>query len=116
MVPVRQCGASSSLSCDVRVAPLRQQAPVADAMQPLCDLVSSRFGHMGPVRNAPMNQETPITVDSVRRPGVDTAFGVIVAISLCHLLNDMMQSLLPAIYPVLKQELGLNFGQIGLIT
>jgi len=45
-----------------------------------------------------------------------TAFGVIVAISFCHLLNDMMQSLLPAIYPNLKADLGLSFGQIGLVT
>ncbi len=45
-----------------------------------------------------------------------TAFGVIVAISACHLLNDMMQSLLPAIYPNLKDGLGLSFGQIGAIT
>lgn len=45
-----------------------------------------------------------------------TAFGVIAAISFCHLLNDMMQSLLPAIYPNLKAELGLSFSQIGLVT
>ena len=45
-----------------------------------------------------------------------TVFGVIVAISFCHLLNDMMQSLLPAIYPGLKDGLGLSFGQIGLVT
>jgi len=45
-----------------------------------------------------------------------TVFGVIVAISFCHLLNDMMQSLLPAIYPELKAHMGLSFGQIGLIT
>jgi FSR family fosmidomycin resistance protein-like MFS transporter len=45
-----------------------------------------------------------------------TVFGVIVAISFCHLLNDMMQSLLPAIYPALKTDLHLNFGQIGLVT
>ncbi|WP_375187785.1 MFS transporter [Sphingobium yanoikuyae] len=45
-----------------------------------------------------------------------TAFGVIVAISFCHLLNDMMQSLLPAIYPGLKSELHLSFGQIGMVT
>ncbi|WEK42011.1 MAG: MFS transporter [Candidatus Sphingomonas colombiensis] len=45
-----------------------------------------------------------------------TVFGVIVAISFCHLLNDMMQSLLPAIYPGLKTDLGLTFGQIGLVT
>jgi FSR family fosmidomycin resistance protein-like MFS transporter len=45
-----------------------------------------------------------------------TVFGVILAISFCHLLNDMMQSLLPAIYPDLKADLGLNFGQIGIVT
>src|SRR5579863_6501119 len=45
-----------------------------------------------------------------------TAFGVIIAISICHLLNDMMQSLLPAIYPDLKRNLGLNFQQIGIVT
>ena len=45
-----------------------------------------------------------------------TVFGVIIAISFCHLLNDMMQSLLPAIYPDLKADLGLSFGQIGLVT
>jgi MFS transporter, FSR family, fosmidomycin resistance protein len=45
-----------------------------------------------------------------------TAFGVIVAIGVCHMLNDMMQSLLPAIYPDLKAALGLNFTQIGWVT
>jgi FSR family fosmidomycin resistance protein-like MFS transporter len=45
-----------------------------------------------------------------------TVFSVILAVSFCHLLNDMMQSLLPAIYPDLKADLGLNFGQVGIIT
>ncbi|SKB39223.1 MFS transporter [Luteibacter sp. 22Crub2.1] len=45
-----------------------------------------------------------------------TVYGVIFAISFCHLLNDMMQSLLPAIYPGLKAGFHLDFGQIGLIT
>jgi FSR family fosmidomycin resistance protein-like MFS transporter len=45
-----------------------------------------------------------------------TVFGVILAISCCHALNDMMQSLLPAIYPSLKASFGLSFGQIGLVT
>jgi FSR family fosmidomycin resistance protein-like MFS transporter len=45
-----------------------------------------------------------------------TVFGVIIAISVCHALNDMMQSLLPAIYPSLKASFGLSFGQIGLVT
>ncbi len=45
-----------------------------------------------------------------------TAFAVLGAISFCHLLNDMMQSLLPAIYPLLKSSLALDFGQVGLVT
>ncbi len=45
-----------------------------------------------------------------------TAFAVLGAISFCHCLNDMMQSLLPAIYPILKASYHLDFTQIGLIT
>lgn len=45
-----------------------------------------------------------------------TAFSIIAAISVCHLLNDMLQSLLPAIYPILRDNYGLDFGQIGLLT
>ena len=44
------------------------------------------------------------------------AYGILLAISFCHLLNDMMQALMPAIYPNLKSELGLSFSQVGLIT
>jgi FSR family fosmidomycin resistance protein-like MFS transporter len=45
-----------------------------------------------------------------------TTFWVIFAVSFCHLLNDTMQSLLPAIYPTLKQSFHLSFSQIGLLT
>ena len=45
-----------------------------------------------------------------------TVFAVLAAISFCHLLNDMMQALIPAMYPMLKAGFGLDFGQIGLIT
>lgn len=45
-----------------------------------------------------------------------TTFTILAAISFCHLLNDMIQSLLPAIYPILKSSYRLDFGQIGLIT
>lgn len=41
---------------------------------------------------------------------------VILAVSLCHLLNDVMQSLLSAIYPLLRDEFALDFWQIGLMT
>jgi FSR family fosmidomycin resistance protein-like MFS transporter len=45
-----------------------------------------------------------------------TVFAVIAAIGVCHLLNDMMQSLLPAIYPNLKEDFSLNFRQVGFVT
>ncbi|HEY3742377.1 MAG TPA: MFS transporter [Bryobacteraceae bacterium] len=45
-----------------------------------------------------------------------TLFRVLAAISFCHFLNDMVQSLLPSIYPILKTTFHLNFGQIGLLT
>lgn len=44
------------------------------------------------------------------------AMPVLIALSATHLLNDMMQSLIPAIYPIIKVAYGLDFGQIGLIT
>ena len=44
------------------------------------------------------------------------AYAVLWAITVCHLLNDTMQALLPALYPVLKSAFDLDFGQIGLIT
>ena len=45
-----------------------------------------------------------------------TAFRILAAISFCHLLNDMMQSVIPAVYPIFKSSYRLDFGQIGLIT
>jgi len=45
-----------------------------------------------------------------------TAFTVILAVSFCHGINDIMQSLLSAIYPLLKDNYGLDFWQIGLLT
>ncbi len=44
------------------------------------------------------------------------AYLVIVGVSLCHFLNDVMQSLLAAIYPLLRDEFSLDFWQIGLMT
>ncbi|MSP87925.1 MAG: MFS transporter [Alphaproteobacteria bacterium] len=45
-----------------------------------------------------------------------TTFAVILSLSFCHLLNDMMQSMVPALYPILKDSYALDFAQIGLIT
>ncbi len=44
------------------------------------------------------------------------AISVLVALSVTHLLNDMIQSLIPAIYPIIKEAYHLDYGQIGLIT
>ncbi len=49
-------------------------------------------------------------------PAEVTAVATLAAISLAHFLNDMIQSLLPAIYPLLKESFALDFTQIGLIT
>jgi FSR family fosmidomycin resistance protein-like MFS transporter len=53
---------------------------------------------------------------SPAKPADDTVFKVLGAISFSHFLNDMMQSLMVAIYPLFKAEFQLNFAQIGLIT
>jgi FSR family fosmidomycin resistance protein-like MFS transporter len=45
-----------------------------------------------------------------------TSYAVLMMISFCHFLNDMIQSLLPAIYPILKGNFHLDFGQVGMIT
>jgi FSR family fosmidomycin resistance protein-like MFS transporter len=45
-----------------------------------------------------------------------TVFPVLGAVSFCHLLNDMLQSIIPAVYPILKAAYALDFAQIGLIT
>src|SRR5512135_1172284 len=43
-------------------------------------------------------------------------FPILISLGFCHLLNDLMQSLIPALYPMLKHELHLDFGQVGMIT
>lgn len=45
-----------------------------------------------------------------------TTFSILLALSLSHLLNDTLQSVISAVYPLLKENLALNFAQIGLIT
>ena len=45
-----------------------------------------------------------------------TSFRILIALSVGHLLNDLLQALLPALYPIVKQEFSLSFMQIGLIT
>lgn len=46
----------------------------------------------------------------------NTVYAIILAVSFCHFLNDVMQSLLAALYPMLKEGYGLDFWQIGVLT
>lgn len=61
-------------------------------------------------RLAPEHEAPPLAGPS------RTLFRVLAAISFCHLLNDMVQSLLPAIYPILKSSFHLDFTHLGLLT
>lgn len=59
------------------------------------------------------------TATSTEIPGPTpsrTVFPILVALSVSHLLNDSIQSLIPAVYPILKESYSLTFTQIGLIT
>ncbi|MGG1929126.1 hypothetical protein ABFY58_24875 [Enterobacter soli] len=58
----------------------------------------------------------PVTGSPASPPHSRTSFKVLGAISLSHLLNDMIQSLILAIYPLLQSEFSLTFVQIGMIT
>ncbi len=49
-------------------------------------------------------------------PTTTRALPILFGLSAAHLINDLIQSLLPSVYPLLKVELGLSFAQIGLIT
>ncbi|KKC39560.1 Fosmidomycin resistance protein [Devosia epidermidihirudinis] len=58
-----------------------------------------------------------VAVSSKAAPAVQrTSLAVLFAVSASHLLNDLMQFLLPALYPLLKDAYGLDYVQIGLIT
>src|SRR6266853_2528205 len=66
-----------------------------------------------------MASETNLTAIQAAAPaetGEKTVFKILLAISFCHLLNDTVQSLIPAIYPILRTSFHLNLGQIGLIA
>ena len=58
----------------------------------------------------------PQSEADVQAPATGTAYPVLFAISFCHVLNDLIQALVPSIYPLLKETYALDFAQIGLIT
>jgi MFS transporter, FSR family, fosmidomycin resistance protein len=66
-----------------------------------------------------MASETNVGAVQLQAPadaGAKTVFKILLSISFCHLLNDTLQSLMPAIYPLLKSSFHLDFGQVGLIA
>src|SRR5437762_5380728 len=66
-----------------------------------------------------MASDTNLTAIQAAAPantGGKTVFKILLAISFCHLLNDTVQSLIPAIYPILRTSFHLSLGQIGLIA
>ena len=56
------------------------------------------------------------TVTQTKKLAEDTIFSILLTISFSHLLNDTIQSLIPSIYPLVKNSFHLNFSQVGLIT
>ncbi|WP_345784651.1 MFS transporter [Prosthecobacter sp.] len=62
------------------------------------------------------DQPTHAIAPSATPDSKETVFALLFAISFSHMLNDTIQALLPAIYPVLKESYGLTFTQLGLIT
>jgi FSR family fosmidomycin resistance protein-like MFS transporter len=69
------------------------------------------------IPGAPGITPTAVGAHSAARANqTSTAFTILVSLSLCHFLNDMNQSLVPAMYPILKEAYRLDFAQIGMIT
>lgn len=58
----------------------------------------------------------PRTGPAAPMTGREATFPILISLGFCHLLNDLMQSLIPALYPMLKQQFHLDFTQVGLIT
>lgn len=65
---------------------------------------------------APSVSSAPPCAGASPAAPLQTVFPVLIALGFCHMLNDLQQSLLSAIYPLLKDNFGLGFTEIGMIT
>lgn len=63
---------------------------------------------------ATLTQQAPQNV--AQQAAQQTVFSILIALSFTHFLNDTLQSLIPAMYPLVRESLNLNFTQVGLIT
>jgi FSR family fosmidomycin resistance protein-like MFS transporter len=68
------------------------------------------------VESAPLSPAAISLPTTAIPPAVGTQFAVLGGIGFAHMLNDMIQSLILAIYPILKNDFSLSFAQVGLIT
>jgi len=73
---------------------------------------------MRPTTEAPANSPPACVDDSVEERDIPSSpvFQILFALSFAHLVNDTLQSLIPAIYPILKTQLRLDYSHIGLIA
>src|SRR3546814_253164 len=69
-----------------------------------------------PQRDPTLNNATATAIPPTITTKTKVSFGVLGAISVTHLINDMMQSVLLALYPVLQGNFHLSFAQVGFIT
>ncbi len=59
---------------------------------------------------------SPAQTDAPKQTAEKLVLSILLAAAFCHFLNDMVQSLIPAIYPILKKSFHLDFAQVGMIT
>ena len=74
------------------------------------------FNFAGIIFRIMQNQDPHTSETSAGDIAGKTVFSILLFISFSHLLNDTIQSLIPSIYPVVKDSFHLNFSQIGIIT
>ncbi len=63
-----------------------------------------------------MQRSLPTESTSPKSAAPAASFAIVLALSFSHFLNDLVQALLPAIYPIIKDSYNLDFAQIGLLT
>ena len=71
---------------------------------------------MGQIATSPIFLQIETAMTAHRSLLMPTSYSVILAVSGTHLINDLIQFLLPALYPVLKTEYALSYFQLGLLT
>lgn len=62
------------------------------------------------------NTSSTNNINHSKQLAQQTVFSILFAISLSHFINDLLQAVIPAVYPILKDKFSLNFTEIGLIT